>query len=171
MIIFLLRCSLVDIIVKRRNDMNITVVRSLKLVVMYCSGSFNADELRDALEIKDGDELKLIGLPCSGKVDMLYLAKAFEKGADGLALLTCPANRCQHLEGNLRASRRMEGLNSLMEEAGFGKERMVVLSPGDDGLAGVAAEMAEFSGRIRGMQINPSGIPYNEVAVFPASIS
>lgn len=150
--------------------MNITVVRSFKLVVMYCSGSFNVDELRDTFEVKDGDELKFIGLPCSGKADMLYLAKAFEKGADGLALLTCPVNKCRHLEGNLRASKRMEGLNLLMEETGFGKERMVVLSLGEAGLAGIAAGLADFRVRLRGMQINPAGIPYNEFAVFPASI-
>ena len=151
--------------------MNITVVRSLKLFVMYCSGSFNSDELRDAIDTKDGDELKFIGLPCSGKVDLLYLIKAFEKGADGLVLLTCPKNECHHLEGNLRASKRMEGLNSIIEEAGLGKERMTVLSLKEDGLAGIASGIADFTGRLRRMSFNPAGLAAAEVPVFPANIS
>ena len=47
--------------------------------------------------------LKTISLPCSGKVDIPYLLKAFETGADGVAIVTCQKNECRHFEGNLRA--------------------------------------------------------------------
>ncbi len=144
--------------------MNITVVRSLKLFVMYCSTSFNYDELNASINVGAGDELKLIALPCSGKVDLLYLVKAFEKGADGLVLLTCPASKCHNLEGNLRALKRAEGVNSIIEETGLGKERMTVIALKRDGVAGVVSEIAEFSSKLRLMNVNPAGVTVAETA-------
>jgi coenzyme F420-reducing hydrogenase delta subunit len=49
------------------------------------------------------------------------ILKAFETGADGLALVTCPKNECHYLEGNLRAPKRVEEANCLLEEAGMGE--------------------------------------------------
>jgi len=136
--------------------MNITLVRSLKLFVLYCSSSFSPEELTGAIKAEEGDELKIIGLPCSGKADALYFVKAFEKGADGLVLLTCPKSECHHLQGNLRASSRAEGVNLILEESGLGKDRMTVISLKEEGLAGVVSEIAEFSGKLRNNKIKPS---------------
>jgi F420-non-reducing hydrogenase iron-sulfur subunit len=145
--------------------MNITVVRSLKLFVMYCSTSFSYDELAGAIHAEDGDELKMIALPCSGKVDLLYLVKAFEKGADGLVLLTCPKNECHHLEGNFRALKRSDGVNSILEESGLGKERMTVISLSGNGLEGIASEITEFTAKLRYMTLNPAGLSMSDVSV------
>ncbi len=134
--------------------MNITVVRSLKLFVLYCSSSFNAEDLNNAIHAEDGDDLRIVGLPCSGKIDQLYLVKAFEKGADGLVLLTCPRGKCHNFEGNLRALKRSEGVNSIMEETGLGKERMTVIALKEDGLDGIASEIALFSRKIRHMALD-----------------
>jgi len=144
--------------------MNITVVRSLKLFVMYCSTSFSYDELTDAIRAEEGDDLKIIALPCSGKVDLLYLVKAFEKGADGLVLLTCPRNECHHLEGNLRATRRSDGVNSILEETGLGKERVTVISLNDDGFSGIASGISEFTAKLRYMTPNPAGLSISDVS-------
>lgn len=129
--------------------MNITAVRSLKLFVMYCSTSYSHEELAGAIHHEEGDELKIIALPCSGKVDLLYLVKAFEKGADGLVLLTCPKNKCHHLEGNLRAVKRTEGVNSILEEAGLGNGRVAVIQMDDEGVPGVASRIAGFTSKLR----------------------
>ena len=145
--------------------MNITLVRSLKLFVLFCSSSFNTEELNEAIHAEDGDELKMIALPCSGKVDLLYLVKAFEKGADGLVLLTCPKNECHHLEGNLRASKRSDGVNSILEESGLGRERMTVISLNEDGLDGIASGISEFTSKLRYMSLNPAGSSVSDFSV------
>jgi coenzyme F420-reducing hydrogenase delta subunit len=74
------------------------------------------------------DGLRTLGLPCSGKATIPYLLKAFEKGAAGAVLCTCPASQCKHLEGNLRASKRAEAVEGLLEEIGLGKGRVVVVT-------------------------------------------
>jgi coenzyme F420-reducing hydrogenase delta subunit len=100
---------------------------SLKIILFYCSNSINPDEIIKA-SIKDKDiEIRVISLPCSGKVDLLYLLKSIETGADGAFLITCAEGDCQNLEGNLRAKKRADAVNSILKEAGLGKERIIVI--------------------------------------------
>jgi coenzyme F420-reducing hydrogenase delta subunit len=98
----------------------------------------------------DTDGLRTLSLPCSGKATIPYLLKAFEKGADGVVLCTCPPSQCKHLEGNLRASKRAEAVDGLLDEIGFGKGRIVVVTkePGQsqkliDTLQQLQAELGE----------------------------
>ena len=70
----------------------------------------------------------MLRLPCSGKATIPYLLKVFEKGADGVVLCACPESQCKHLEGNLRASKRAEAVEGLLEEIGFGKGRVLVVT-------------------------------------------
>ena len=80
--------------------------KSLKVYLFYCASSFDAVET--ALRPGEcGDELKAIPIPCSGKIDILYLTKAFETGADCVAVLMCREGECRYLEGNLRARKRV----------------------------------------------------------------
>ena len=77
-------------------------------------------------------EIKTVRLPCSGKVNVPYLVKAFEAGADGVALITCREDECRGLEGNLRARKRAEAVDALLEEIGLGAGRIAVFPVGDD---------------------------------------
>ena len=118
---------------------------------MHCSNSLNIDDL-DRLSLDDRmDEFKIMSLPCSGKVDLLYLVKAFETGADGIAIITCPKNECRHLEGNLRAPRRAEKVNSLLEEIGIEGERITVISREGEGIENIVSGISDLCDSIRNM--------------------
>jgi coenzyme F420-reducing hydrogenase delta subunit len=121
-----------------------------KIHIFYCSNSLDAGALDRQLSGGDAD-YTVIGLPCSGKADLLYLLKAFEKGADGLALITCPKSECRYLEGNLRAPKRAEETSRLLEEAGMGPERIAVLSANGGGVEEIARKLAAFREKIRGL--------------------
>lgn len=100
---------------------------ALKIYLFYCSNSLDTKELsqfRD--ELKD-HKLKVISLPCSGKADVPYLVKAFETGADGVVIVTCELGQCQHLEGNIRADKRAEAVDKLLEEIGAGTGRITAI--------------------------------------------
>ncbi|MFC2046651.1 hydrogenase iron-sulfur subunit [Chloroflexota bacterium] len=105
---------------------------------------------------KQGDELKTIPLPCSGKVDILYLTKAFETGADGVAIVTCKQGECRYLEGNLRARKRAEAVNALLEEIGLGKERMVIIQVNDGGIEQIISEIEDFRTKINALPVQVS---------------
>jgi F420-non-reducing hydrogenase iron-sulfur subunit len=120
----------------------------IKINLFCCSTSFEPAGLAMG---NDGhsDELKIIPLPCSGKIDILFLTKAFETGADGVAVITCKKGDCQFLEGNLRAEKRVEAVDRLLEEIGLGKGRMVIMQMGDGGIEQLRQEVDDFRCKIK----------------------
>jgi len=131
--------------------MTVTEHRKMKLYIFYCSNCFDGAEFEQMSREEEGVEHTIISLPCSGKADLLYLLKAFETGADGLALVTCPKNECHYLEGNLRAPKRAEEANRLLEEAGMGNNRVTVLHMNGKGVEEIVAKVAAFREKIRSL--------------------
>ena len=97
----------------------------------------------------DNDELKTISLPCSGKIDVLYLIKAFETGADGVVVVTCRKGECRYLEGNLRARKRAEAVDALLEEIGLSRGHMAVIQLKEGGTNQLIREIEDFRAVIR----------------------
>ena len=88
--------------------------------------------------------LKVIPMPCSGKLDILYLTKAFETGADGVAVMMCKEGECRYMEGNLRARKRAEAVGELIEEAGLDKNRITVIQLAEGGVSQAIGELDTF---------------------------
>jgi len=89
---------------------------------IYC-GSMAADTA-GALRLSYPANVKLFRFPCTGKVDVEYILKAFEEGADGVYIVACPIGNCHHVHGNVRATRRLEYARKLMEQVGLEGERL-----------------------------------------------
>lgn len=121
---------------------------TVKINLFCCSTSIDPEELVRSYG-KHEDHVKVIPLPCSGKIDILYLTKAFETGADGVAVVTCKKGECEYLEGNLRARKRVEAVDALLEEIGLGKGRMIIIQMGDGGIQQVVNEVDTFRSRIK----------------------
>jgi coenzyme F420-reducing hydrogenase delta subunit len=121
------------------------------MYVFYCSNNLEQCQLSSGFSGLDGITVKTISLPCSGKVDILYLMKAFETGADGVVIVTCKQNECRHLEGNLRAQKRAEAVESLLEEIGMGKGRMAVVMLKEYGVEQALGEIRDFIDRVRNL--------------------
>ncbi len=130
--------------------------RALKTYVFFCSNNLAADQFAGLTRDLAGDTIKTIGLPCSGKVDVPYLIKAFETGADGVAIVTCPKNECRHFEGNRRAHKRAEAVESLLEEIGISGGRMAVFECGSKGAGQVLGEIKQFIERVRNLPPTPA---------------
>ena len=90
--------------------------------------------------------IKIIKVPCTGKVDIIHLLRAFEKGADGAYVLGCLEGACQFNNGNIRARKRVEQAQKILESVGIGGERvqMYNLSSSEAPLfVQIATEMTE----------------------------
>jgi F420-non-reducing hydrogenase iron-sulfur subunit len=101
------------------------------------------------------DSIRVIRLPCTGKVDVIHLMKAFQRGADGAYVVGCLEGECHFLTGNLRAKKRVEYTKKLLDEIGIGGERLEMYNiAASDGprFAQVAREMHE---RIVALGPNP----------------
>lgn len=90
--------------------------------------------------------IRIIRVPCTGKVDVIHLLRAFEKGADGVYVVGCMEGDCRFVRGNLRARKRVESVRAILDMVGIGGERvqMYNLSSSDGPrFAEIAAEMTE----------------------------
>jgi coenzyme F420-reducing hydrogenase delta subunit len=107
------------------------------------------------MRLKYPADIKIIRVPCTGKVDVLHIMHAFEKGADGVYLVGCIEGDCHFLHGNIRARKRVEQAASILDTIGIGGERvrMYNLSSGEGPrFAEYAQEMAQ---KIRDLGPNP----------------
>ncbi len=95
--------------------------QKVDITLFYCSNSYSAEEIQYCATKTDNIKLNAISLPCSGRVNLLYLLKAVETGSDGVVLLTCKTGECKFLQGNLRAQKRIEAIDDLLDESGFGR--------------------------------------------------
>jgi coenzyme F420-reducing hydrogenase delta subunit len=125
--------------------------RALKTYVFYCSNHLDAGQFAGLCRGLQRDNVKTIGLPCSGKVDVPYLIKAFETGADGVVIATCKKSECRHFEGSPRAHKRAEAVESLLEEIGMEAGRMAVVECAEGGIEGVLGEIRRFIERVRSL--------------------
>jgi F420-non-reducing hydrogenase iron-sulfur subunit len=90
--------------------------------------------------------IKIIRVPCTGKVDVMHLLRAIQKGADGVYVVGCLEGACHYNEGNLRAKERVQYVRMRLVEIGMEADRvrMYNLSSGEGPtFAAYAKEMTE----------------------------
>src|SRR5512136_2258708 len=100
--------------------------------------------------------IKVIKVPCTGRVDVLTMLKSFEAGVDGVYLAGCLEGECHFLKGNLRARKRVNYAKTLLQEVGIEPERLQMYnlsSAQGQRFAAIANEMAD---KIR--ELGPSPI-------------
>jgi F420-non-reducing hydrogenase iron-sulfur subunit len=99
--------------------------------------------------------IKVIKVPCTGRVDVLTMLKAFESGVDGVYLAGCLEGECHFLKGNLRAKKRVAYAKTLLQEVGIEPERLEMYnlsSAQGQRFAAIANDMAE---KIRALGPSP----------------
>jgi F420-non-reducing hydrogenase iron-sulfur subunit len=67
--------------------------------------------------------VSIIRVMCTGRIDPLFLMKAFDMGADGVIVLACHPGDCHYKEGNLRAAQRHALLARVLKQMGIEPER------------------------------------------------
>jgi coenzyme F420-reducing hydrogenase delta subunit len=70
------------------------------------------------------ENVKLNRVPCTGKLQVVTLLKAFEEGADGVYVVGCPTDACHNVKGSRRAAKRVEAVKNAMSELGVEAERV-----------------------------------------------
>jgi coenzyme F420-reducing hydrogenase delta subunit len=68
--------------------------------------------------------VRIIKLPCTGRIDPLFIIKAFENGADGVLISGCHPGDCHYTTGNYHARRRWIAFKALMEFTGIDMKRL-----------------------------------------------
>jgi coenzyme F420-reducing hydrogenase delta subunit len=122
----------------------------------YCA--YAAADLAGSMRLRYPGTVRVLRLPCTGKLEVNYLLAAFERGVDGVMVAGCLEGGCHFLEGNLRARRRVERAQQLLAEIGLEPERlgMFNLSSADGPrFAEIATLMAERIQRLGPSPLRP----------------
>ena len=92
-------------------------MKNYEIIACCCRNSLYEGSDSDTVNVPD--YVQLIELPCSGKIDMLFLLRAFESGVDGVMVVGCREEDCHRLEGSIRAGKRVgiDGLSVLTNPA------------------------------------------------------
>lgn len=123
---------------------------SIKITLFYCSNSISTEEISNCTALLKDIELSTISLPCSGKMNLLYLLKTIETGSDGAILMTCRFGECKFIQGNFRAYKRVESVDDLIFETGIGRGHVrCIQMEGDNKIDFVTNEINKYSKQLK----------------------
>ena len=130
--------------------------KELSFAIFFCQRlDPDQDVNRRALEKELGPRIKFFPLPCSGRIEALHLMRALEAGADKVFLVTCPIGACRYQEGNLRARKRLEFAQKLIEEIGLEPDRLELVHAASLGPTSVDAIARELINREQETTVSP----------------
>jgi F420-non-reducing hydrogenase iron-sulfur subunit len=100
--------------------------------------------------------VRIIEVPCTGKVDIIHILQAFEYGADGVIVVGCMEGDCHYQRGNLFAKTRVKRASEILDKVGLGGERVAMFNL-SSGMGGRFAEIVqEMTAKI--LELGPSPI-------------
>jgi coenzyme F420-reducing hydrogenase delta subunit len=100
--------------------------------------------------------VKIIQLPCTGRIDILHLLNAIENGADGVYVAGCLEGECHFIQGNLKARKKVEYVKKTLTELGIEPERVEMFNLSSAQGAVFAQIAREMVDRIR--QLGPTPV-------------
>jgi coenzyme F420-reducing hydrogenase delta subunit len=98
--------------------------RELRIVGFLCNWcSYGGADTAGVGRFKQPTDLRIIRVPCSGRVDPLFVVKALLSGADGVLVSGCHPRDCHYSDGNFYARRRLEMLKRFLPFIGLDERR------------------------------------------------
>ena len=98
-----------------------------KIVAFCCNWcSYAGADLAGTNRSSYPADVKIIRVPCSCRVNPLFILRAFQRGADGVIMCGCHPGDCHYSTGNYYARRRMTLLLSMLDYLGVAGERFRV---------------------------------------------
>jgi len=126
----------------------------------YCA--YTAADTAGSMRLCYPPNVKIVRVPCTGKVDAIHIMRALQKGADGVYVAGCLEGDCHFKTGNLKAARRVASLKNLLDEIGIGGERIEMITMSAGMGRRFARTAAEFTEKIRKLGPNPIKVPRQE---------
>jgi heterodisulfide reductase subunit A len=102
--------------------------------------AYAAADAAGLMKLQYPDNVRIILVPCSGRVDVLHVIKAFKHGADGVVVAGCLPDQCHYIDGNLKAEERVEALRKVLDVLRIDGDRLEMFFCS----AGMPREFSEF---------------------------
>ena len=95
--------------------------RILGILCNWCS--YAGADLAGSSRIQYPANVRIIRVPCSGRVNPMYVLKGFQRGFEGVLVLGCHPGDCHYAKGNYYARRRLTLLKRFLPTLGIEPER------------------------------------------------
>ncbi len=124
----------------------------------YCA--YAAGDLAGSMRLSYPPNIRVIQVPCTGRVDALHMMRALENGADGVYVAGCLEGECHFLSGNIKAKRRVAQVKKILEAIDMDPARLEMYNL-SSAMGPRFAEIArEMTARIK--EIGPSPVGENK---------
>lgn len=125
-----------------------------RIVVFQCQYCLHAEADQRWMDTRLPQNVKLIKVPCTGRISPLFVLNAVQGGADGILISGCTPEKCHFKEGNLGARRQLDEFGRFLSYLGMEQERLRFAWINDDERGRIQQELADLEERIRA--IGPS---------------
>ncbi len=129
--------------------------------------SYAGADLAGSMRLQYPPEIRIMLVPCTGRVDILHVLRAFELGFDAVFVSGCHLGDCHYLAGNHRAVKRVDKVKQDLAVMGIEPERLEMfhVSSGEGPkFAAVCREMYE-----RAIKLGPTPVKREARAAWLAS--
>ena len=95
-----------------------------KIVAIVCNWcTYAGADLAGISRIQYPPNVRIIRVPCTGRINPFYIVKALQTGADGVLVSGCHPGECHYISGNLVARRKFAALKSFLSYIGMESDR------------------------------------------------
>lgn len=96
-----------------------------KIVAFLCNWcSYAGADLAGVSRMQYAPNVRIIRVPCSGRVNPMHIIAALHRGADGVLVSGCHPGDCHYISGNLVAKRKFSMLKKFLAHVGIEPERV-----------------------------------------------
>jgi len=118
-----------------------------KVLAFMCNWClYTKADQADIAKAQELSDVRLVKVPCSGRINPLFILKALEEGHDGVLVVGCHPGDCHYKEGNYLGRRKFAALKSFLEYLGIEGKRVQFawVSPAEKGkFPGLIKELIE----------------------------
>ena len=130
--------------------------KDMRIIAMGCMQCmYAAADLAGTMKLQYDVTSRIIRMPCTARVDINFILKALQEGADGVLIIGCHPGDCAYKTGNLGAERRVRFARKLIGQLGMneGRVKMVFVSAAEGDL--FVKHINTFADEIRAIGPNP----------------
>lgn len=96
-----------------------------KIVAFCCNWcSYAGADLAGVSRFQYPPTIRVIRVMCSGRIEPIFILKAFEAGADGVLVSGCHIGDCHYIDGNRSAEMRVKATSEILDLIGLSSDRL-----------------------------------------------
>jgi len=96
----------------------------IKIALFQCRWCLYSPEDQTWVDNDLPENIHLVKVPCTGRIDPLFILNAVQGGADGVMISGCLPEKCHFKEGNLAARRQLAEFSQFLDYIGYAQDRV-----------------------------------------------